>query len=228
MFRWIHWIGVAFIFISAILLLITSISSPVIGDIAILKVVLTNHTDIRNSSVTFGSFGHCILDVPPITSDQDLCFPKTIGYKPAEIMSAIDGTSFSHAGTNVTDSLTNAFILHPIACGLAFIAAFCAIGGVAGSLIATVIAVIAWTLTLVVTVIDFVVFGVIKNHVNSDGSGSHAYYSVGLWACLAAMILLFLGTIIVFFTCCTGRRRRDSAGKNGGRGQVKHSFRSRF
>src|ERR1700722_18797109 len=93
-------------------------------------------------------------------SDQDLCFPKTIGYKPAEIMSAIDGTSFSHAGTNVTDSLTNAFILHPIACGLAFIAAFCAIGGVAGSLIATVIAVIAWTLTLVVTVIDFVVFGV--------------------------------------------------------------------
>ena len=63
-----HWyrIGVAFIFIASILLLVTTISSPVIGDIAILKVMLTNFTDFRHSSVTFGAFGHCILDVPPI------------------------------------------------------------------------------------------------------------------------------------------------------------------
>jgi hypothetical protein len=75
-------------------------------------------------------------------------------------------------------------------------------------------------------VIDFVAFGVrlisvslepvtfntwnlqiIKNHVNSDGSGSHAFYSVGMWTCLAAMVLLFFGTIIVFITCCTHSRR---------------------
>jgi hypothetical protein len=67
MFRGFHWIGVAFIFIAAILLLITSISSPVIGEIGILKVTLTNKTQIRNSAVTFGTFGHCILDVPPVT-----------------------------------------------------------------------------------------------------------------------------------------------------------------
>jgi hypothetical protein len=67
MFRWLHYIGVALIFISAILLLITTISAPVIGDIGILKVILTNQTDIRHSSVTFGTFGHCILDVAPIT-----------------------------------------------------------------------------------------------------------------------------------------------------------------
>jgi hypothetical protein len=59
-------VGVAFIFIASILLLVTTISSPVIGDIAILKVMLTNFTDIRHSSVTFGAFGHCILDVPPV------------------------------------------------------------------------------------------------------------------------------------------------------------------
>jgi hypothetical protein len=38
----------------------------VIGDIAILKVTLTNKTDIRHSSVTFGTFGHCVLDVAPV------------------------------------------------------------------------------------------------------------------------------------------------------------------
>ena len=75
-------------------------------------------------------------------------------------MSQIDGTTFSLIGTHTADDLTNAFILHPIACGLAFIAGLCAIGGFVGSLIATFIAVIAWVLTLVVMVIDFVAFGV--------------------------------------------------------------------
>jgi hypothetical protein len=67
MFRWLHLIGVAFLFIAAILLLITSISAPVVHDIAILKVTLVNQTNIRHTSVTFGSFGHCVLDVAPVT-----------------------------------------------------------------------------------------------------------------------------------------------------------------
>jgi hypothetical protein len=61
-----HHVGTVLLFIAAILLLITTISAPVIGDIAILKVMLTNKTDIRNSSVTFGTFGHCVLDVAPV------------------------------------------------------------------------------------------------------------------------------------------------------------------
>jgi hypothetical protein len=62
-----HHIGTFLLFAAAILLLVTTISAPVIGDIPILKVMLTNFTDIRNSSVTFGTFGHCVLDVAPIT-----------------------------------------------------------------------------------------------------------------------------------------------------------------
>lgn len=62
----IHHIGTFLLFCAAALLLITTISSPVVGDMAILKVTLTNYTNIRHSSVTFGTFGHCILDVPPI------------------------------------------------------------------------------------------------------------------------------------------------------------------
>ncbi|KAF2493213.1 pali-domain-containing protein [Lophium mytilinum] len=226
MFRWLHWIGVACILISAILLLITTISSPVIGDIGILKVMLTNQTHIRHSSVTFGTFGHCVLDVAPVTTDQDFCYPKAIGYKPAAIMSQIDGTSFSRAGTDTADALTNAFILHPVACGLAFIAGFCAFGGLIGSLVGTMIAIVAWLITVVVMAIDFAVFAIIKKHVNRDGSGSHAYYSVGMWTCLAAMILLLIGTIIVFFTCCTERRRKSRGATKEYR-ESKHSHRRR-
>ena len=63
----IHFFGTLLLFIGAALLLVTTISAPVVGDLAMLKIILTNHTDIRNSSVTFGTFGHCILDVPPVT-----------------------------------------------------------------------------------------------------------------------------------------------------------------
>lgn len=224
MFRWLHIVGASLILISAILLLVTTISAPVIGDIAILKVMLTNQTDIRHGSLTFGTFGHCALDVPPITTDQDYCGPKTIGYKIADIMSEVDGTSFNLASADSTNGLTNAFILHPIACGLALIASIFAFGGFFGSIVGVLIALLAWVITFVVMVIDFVVFGIIKDHVNKDGSGSHAFYSIGMWTCLAAMILLLIGTILVFFTCCTERRKR-SRGYADGTTEKRHSHR---
>jgi hypothetical protein len=60
----------------------------------------------------------------------------------------IDGTSFSRVGTATADGLTNAFVVHPAASGLAFIAGLCAIGGWVGSLIATLIAILAWMIAL--------------------------------------------------------------------------------
>ena len=65
-----HHIGTFLLFAAAILLLITTISAPVIGDIGIMKVMLTNKSDVRNSSVTFGTFGHCVLDVAPASYAQ--------------------------------------------------------------------------------------------------------------------------------------------------------------
>lgn len=61
-----HHVGTFLLFAAFVLLLIASISSPVINDISMLKVTLTNQTNTRNSSVTFGTFGHCVLDVAPV------------------------------------------------------------------------------------------------------------------------------------------------------------------
>jgi len=52
------------------------------------------------------------------------------------------------------------------------------------------------------------VLKIIKEHVNKDGSGSHAFYSVGMWTCLAAMVLLFFTTFIVLFSCFQSRKER--------------------
>jgi len=207
-----HHLGTFLLFVSAILLLITTISAPVVGDIAILKVTLTNKSDARHSSVTFGTFGHCVLDVAPAQTDQDYCYKKVIGYNPASIMEEIDQTSYSSASVDTSKALTRVMILHPIACGLAFIAFLLALGsGICGALLASFVSAITFIITIVVMACDFVAFGIIKNKVNNDGSGSHAFYSVGMWTILAAMILLFFATFIVFFTCFSARMHRNRA-----------------
>ena len=76
-------------------------------------------------------------------------------------MADIDGTGFGLVSSDSADGLTRAMILHPIACGIAFIAFLVSCGaGVFGSLLGAVIALIAWILTLVVMAIDFSLFGV--------------------------------------------------------------------
>lgn len=136
-------------------------------------------------------------------------------------MAQIDGTGFSTASGDTADALTKVMILHPIACALAFIAFLLALGaGFVGSLLASMVSAVAFIVTLVVMATDFVWAGIIKNHVNSDGTGSHAYYSVGMWTILAAMIILFFATFIVFFSCCCARRtdrisKVDGAYANG-------------
>jgi len=204
-----HHVGTFLLFASAILLLITTISAPVINDISMLKVTLTNSSVERHSAVSLGTFGYCVLDVAGPKDDQDYCTRSVIGYNPALLIEKTDKTTFNTAQINTTKALTRVMILHPIVCGLAFIAFLLSIGaGVIGSLLGAAVAALAWIITLVAMAIDFTLFGIIKDHVNNDGSGSVAFFDVGMWTILAAMILLFFGMFIVLFTCFSARRAR--------------------
>jgi hypothetical protein len=205
----IHHIGTFLLLAAWVLLLVVSISSPVVNDIALLKVSLGN-----SSTVSFGSFGYCVLDAATGNSNiqkTDWCSKSEIGYKPADIMSQIDGTNFNFAATHTADGLTNAFVLHPIACFVAFIAFLLSVGaGIFGSIFAAMVAFVAWVITLVVMAIDFASMGLIKHHVNDDGSGNHAKWASAVWMTLAAMLALFFGMFIILFTCLSARRANRS------------------
>lgn len=153
--RIVHWIAVVLLLIAGALLLVTTISAPVISDIAILKVELKNH-----SAITFGSFGHCILNVAPAASGQDYCPPKTIGYAPASIIGFIDYTTFPLQKSSAADDLTYSFVLHPIACAIAFSAALCGCVGVIGAFSGSLVALLAFLTALIVMAMDFAAFGV--------------------------------------------------------------------
>lgn len=47
------------------LILITTISAPIINHAGLLKVTLTNYTHAGNSVIHFGTFGYCVTNVPP-------------------------------------------------------------------------------------------------------------------------------------------------------------------
>ena len=208
--RTVHWIGVVFVVVAAILLLVTSVGAPTVHDIGLLKVTLNNASDIRRSSVVFGPFGYCVLDVAPAKTDQDYCSHSSVGYLPAQEMRLLDrATTWTTWRGHDLDLMTVAYVLFPIACAIAFFAAGFAFCGVIGSLIASVLCATAFVVTLPVMVVAFVSMGYLKSHVQAAGLSAH--YGVGMWTCLAAFILLFFAMLLLFFSCCSGLRgkRRD-------------------
>ena len=137
-------------------------------------------------------------------------------------MAGIDHTTFNTASTDTTKALTRVMILHPIASGLAFIAFLLALGaGICGAIFASMVSAVTWLITVVVVSADFALFGIIKNHVNKDGSGSHAYYTIGMWTILCGNDLFVLwdvrGVVYLFYRPGSTERinRASKAGDAG-------------
>merc|ERR1712225_161015 len=201
-----HHVGTFLLLAASVLLVITTISAPIINSIPILKVNLANGSD-----VSFGTFGYCILNVDE--DSHDYCSGRHIGYNPANIMTRIENTDFGSASENTSEGLTRVMVLHPVACAL--FAAF--------------MSALAFIVTIVVMATDFTSFAIIKDHVNKDDTGSTAHYSTGMWTCLAAMVCLFLATFVVLFTCCSSRmhKKRESRAGHVEKGYVANGTHTR-
>lgn len=200
-----HHIGTFLLFAATILLIITCITAPVVHDLAIMKVDLGSQSSSAYSTVSFGSFGYCIDNA----NGGDSCSSSEIGYPIGSVMNQVDNTQFSDSVSSTTEALTKAMVLHPISCGLNFIAFLFALGaGFLGSLMAALVAFVAFLVTCIIMIIDFVLFSIVRSNVNDNGTGASASYSVGAWTILASAICSLLGTIVLFLTCCSGRMHR--------------------
>lgn len=225
----LHWIGVLLLFISSLLLLLVTISSPVINSLGLLRVELGNSTKAHDYTIVFGTFGYCTLNalsvfltLHPLLSltelirpnNHDACTGRHIGYEPAALMSRVDNTDFSSISGGTSDAFTRIMILHPIACGVTFIAFLISIaGGIIGSLLGALTAFVAWILTIIVLATDFTLFGVVRNHVNHDRTDSKARFGSAIWMLTASFMMIGLAMGILLFTYCVARRRekRDRA-----------------
>ncbi|KAH6631044.1 actin cortical patch SUR7/pH-response regulator pali [Chaetomium sp. MPI-SDFR-AT-0129] len=205
-----HHIGTFLLFAATILLIITCISAPVVHDLSILKVELGGAGG-NGQRIAFGTFGYCLVK----PNADDACSTSHIGYSPSAVLRQQDGTQFSTYADDSARALTRAMVLHPIACGINFIAFLLALGaGTIGSFLASVVALLAFLVTAIACIIDFVLFSIVKSNVNDRGAetGTGAYYGAAAWTILVSAICSLIGAVVVFFTCCSARRHKRAHG----------------
>ena len=113
-------------------------------------------------------------------------------------------------------------VLHPIACGLAFIAFLSTLGGrtITSALSGTLITLVTWALVLVSLAVDFTAFGIIKHNVNDqfDGAVPTAKFGSAMWCLVASFILLSAAVIVVagsVFGAFKGRRAKRKTATEG-------------
>ncbi|KAG6003386.1 hypothetical protein E4U21_002061 [Claviceps maximensis] len=204
--RFVHHIGTICLVVAFVLLLVVTITAPVVNGLSIMHVNLGRNT-ASAQQVTFGTFGYCVRGFR--SSDQ--CSHSRIGYNPAALMHSLDGTTFGTSSADTAKGLTRVMVLHPVALGLCFIAVLllCISAGVLGSLLASLVSLAAFVVTLVAMICDFIAFSIVKRDVNDHGV-SHAEWGSGIWLVLVAALLTLFGAAVVFVTCCCARRNKAS------------------
>lgn len=206
--HFLRYIGSILLLAATALLIVADVSAPVVNSLAIFKVDLGRGTDAH---INFGSFGWCVRgDDDFFSNDGDACSDSHVGYNIAQVIHDVDGTRFSDAAESTTKALTNVMVLHAVATGFFFIAFLLSLGkGVLISLLATFVTVLGFIITAVAVICDFVSFSIIRRRVRRDrNNDSTAHYGPAAWCVLAAAILSLIATVLVFITCCAGRRER--------------------
>jgi len=176
--------GLVFCFAATVLLIIASVSAPVWNEVSFLNV------GVAPNELRYGVFGYTGSKV-------------AIGYD-------FVGTSGSDDSVVVVHSvLTKVLILHPIAAGLsglAFLFGVCGAGyHRAGTVLMTLVSALAALATLVIFVIDLVLFGITRNRFRDQGIP--AEYGIANWVTAGALVALLLG----FLAACCGSFGRYKA-----------------
>ncbi|ROT41556.1 pali-domain-containing protein [Sodiomyces alkalinus F11] len=218
--------GTFLLLAATVLLVVSSITAPTVSNISLFTVDLGR----GNEEITFGTFGWCVRGIP----DRG-CSSSSIGYSPTDIITAVEGTEFSDNRQNTAEALTNVMILHPIAAGISFLGFVLSLGsGMFGSLLASLVAGVAFLVTTIALICDFVWISAVRNNVNDDDSGgsplSNAHYGAALWCVLVAALCALVASVILLVTCCSGRskRRRTENRKSDFHAPPAHTGRRRW
>ncbi|KAJ3742201.1 pali-domain-containing protein [Lentinula detonsa] len=200
------------LFIAFLLLLLVTLSVPIIKTIYLftLTASVSSSLESASSSVKFGVWGYCIsgVDVSGIFSDSVIapeCSKAHLGYTiDSTVASALnlDSNKLVHV---VSETTTAALVLHPIACGLTFltllVSLFMLRRGSNGtirlpSLITLGVGILATLFTTIIFLIDVIVVAVVRNGVKDDTNGVVTLnWGNAVWMALGATLALWLAMV---------------------------------
>jgi len=212
------------VFAGFLLLLLVSLSIPVTHTISVLNIAANVRAGITNTGVSggikFGLWGYCVSDITAsvigITKTQaGYCSKSRLGYN-------VDNQVLSALGLNNLDDfiahgLTFVLVLHPIACGLAFLALVFALmlarrPARLASAMALIFSVLAAIIATIAFAVDVALTTIAKNKVGDiTNNRLKVTYGAVPWMTLGAMVALWAATVAA---CCGifvgGRRRREA------------------
>lgn len=196
----LHYVGTFMLLVATIFMVVASIGPPAVNALNLLNI---NFHGVNGASnrLYYGVFGYC-------WGGEGGCSSPRIGYSPGNLVDGIDNIDIGRAAERTMRGLTHAFILHPIAGGVSFIAFILSLKTGFLNLITTLVAVFAFILAVINLAIDFSCFIIVRHDVNDDSARAKAMFGPAIWLVVGAAIANLIGAIIVFVTCCAGRRRK--------------------
>ncbi|TEB31261.1 hypothetical protein FA13DRAFT_1732703 [Coprinellus micaceus] len=212
------------LFAAFVLLLLVSLSAPIIDSIYLFRLSAT--TAGAQSNVNFGVWGYCAGAVKTalgILSDGS-CSKARLGYRIDSIVARALGVS------GITDSISRAltaiFILNPIAAGLTFLAFLISLfmlrkgaNGTARlpSFLTFGLGTLAALATTAAFIANLVIVSIVRKRIRDDlGGGDVLDFTWGnaIWMTLGAMVALWLALVGALCGICgfgAHRRKRNTA-----------------
>lgn len=205
----LNYVASFLLLVSFILLLVTTISAPTVNSLALLRVKTAG-----DEHVNFGTFGYCV-----IRSGADACTGADVGYNAGGFLNAFIGANFGSGSRGTIRVLTRAMILHPLACVLAFFAfAASAASSVCGAIVAMMLAMSTFLLTIIAMACDFAWARLIRSRVNDNNfQGSTAEYRECIWFVLVSALFTLIASMLLLVSCCSSRNRNREKTTTSGR-----------
>ncbi|CAE7224269.1 unnamed protein product [Rhizoctonia solani] len=222
-------LGIGFIvpflvFAGFLLLLLVSLSIPIIKTISVLSLAANLQAGFTNAGISggvkFGLWGYCVSEISASVfgisrSQAGYCSRARAGYDVDNQLLQVLG--LDDVNDIFSRGLTFVLVLHPIACGLAFLALLFALMLLCrparlASVVALIFSVLAAIVATIAFAVDVALVTIARNKVRdaTDGNLKVTYGAVP-WMTLGAMVALWAATV---GACCGifvgGRRRREA------------------
>jgi len=220
-----------FLFAAFVLMLLVSLSAPIIKPIYLFRLAVESAGGFGSASgaVQFGVFGYCVTDIEVsvlgFSGDSDgECSSKRLGYRIDDTVASVLGAS--DINDSISRATTTAFVLNPIAAGLAFLAFLLSLAmlrkstsyGRHSSAVETtktsrlasfftfglgLLAALATTAAFLINIIGVVI---IRNRINDSADNVGLDWGNAVWMTLGAAVALWIGVFgAMWGVCCGGR-----------------------
>ncbi|KAL1667735.1 actin cortical patch SUR7/pH-response regulator pali [Schizophyllum commune] len=213
-----------------ILLLLVSLSTPIIKSIHLFSVTSELSTNVFGADVgvsgyaNFGVWGYCTSNIEisvdnASTDTGEVCSETKLGYTfDQTVMEALGVSDLQDTISKVT---TAALVLHPIACGLTFLAFLVSVLMVCRgrdgparlpSICSLLWGIFAAVLTTAVFLIDIIFVAIVRNKVRDKSDDQvDLHFDAAIWMVLAAAVALWISLIggCCGVCACGGRGRKE-------------------